>query len=200
MKMLLYCTKTKWQLFRDIITGKWLIDKIKNRNAVNGKIVVECDYEVEKIKNKLTNDNSHLELSTVKLTEKELFEKSCLNRYEMFNYLQNNFTKKGESNGYAIHIKNLHIYDEPKELSDFYKDNETFKYIKELWENYGLPDKDDYDDVIIKKAPQNMMYAYDKDSPNEYALISIRPEWLCKILNGEKTVEVRKKVLREMLK
>ena len=200
MKMLLYCTKTKWQLFRDIITGKWLIDKIKNRNAVNGKIVVECDYEVEKIKNKLTNDNSHLELSTVKLTEKELFEKSCLNRYEMFNYLQNNFTKKGESNGYAIHIKNLHIYDEPKELSDFYKDNETFKYIKELWENYGLPDKDDYDDVIIKKAPQNKMYAYDKDSPNEYALISIRPEWLCKILNGEKTIEIRKKVLKEMLK
>ena len=31
-------------------------------------------------------------------------------------------------------------------------------------------------------------------------LISIRPEWLCKILNGEKTIEVRKKVLKEMLK
>lgn len=33
----------------------------------------------------------------------------------------------------------------------------------------------------------------------DYILISIRPEWLCKILNGEKTIEVRKKVLKEML-
>ena len=52
----------------------------------------------------------------------------------------------------------------------------------------------------IQKAPQNMMWCFDKD--NNYkmkVLISIRPEWMCKILNGEKTIEIRKKVLRGML-
>ena len=48
----------------------------------------------------------------------------------------------------------------------------------------------------LVKAPQNMCNAYDVYK-NHYILISIRPEWLCKILNGEKTIEVRKKVLKE---
>ena len=30
-------------------------------------------------------------------------------------------------------------------------------------------------------------------------LISIKPKWVAKILNGEKTIEIRKKVLKEML-
>ena len=38
---------------------------------------------------------------------------------------------------------------------------------------------------------------YNPDDIN--ILISITPEWLCKILNGEKTIEVRKKVLKRML-
>lgn len=50
-----------------------------------------------------------------------------------------------------------------------------------------------------KKAPQNMMRVIDAYGDDEYILISVRPEWLCKILNGEKTIEVRKKVLKEML-
>ena len=32
-----------------------------------------------------------------------------------------------------------------------------------------------------------------------YALISIQSKWLCKILNGEKTIEVRRKVLKRMV-
>lgn len=34
---------------------------------------------------------------------------------------------------------------------------------------------------------------------NRYVLISIKSEGLCKILNGEKDIEVRKVVLKEML-
>jgi hypothetical protein len=41
---------------------------------------------------------------------------------------------------------------------------------------------------------------YPKDYSEKYILISIKPEWLCKILNKEKTIEVRRKVLKEMLK
>ena len=55
----------------------------------------------------------------------------------------------------------------------------------------------------IDKAPQNMCFVLRLNQNEEYydnyVLISIRPEWLCKILNGEKTVEVRKQVLKVML-
>lgn len=69
----------------------------------------------------------------------------------------------------ALHLCNLEVFDNPKKLSDF----------------------------GVKKAPQNMMKVFD-DKGNEYVLISIRPEHLANILNGKKTIEVRKKILKNM--
>ena len=57
-------------------------------------------------------------------------------------------------------------------------------------------------DAIITRAPQNMMRCCYEKKSKEWetgVLISIKPEYLCKILNGEKTIEVRRKVLKEML-
>lgn len=71
--------------------------------------------------------------------------------------------------GYALHISNLKIFDKPKELYDY----------------------------NIEKAPQNMMRVFDANG-NKYILISVQSEWLCKILNGKKTIEVRKQVVKEM--
>lgn len=71
--------------------------------------------------------------------------------------------------GYALHISNLKIFDKPKGLNDY----------------------------NIEKAPQNMMRVFDANG-NKYILISVQSEWLCKILNGDKTIEVRKQVLKEM--
>lgn len=70
---------------------------------------------------------------------------------------------------YALYLSNLEAFDNPKELRD-----------------YG-----------VKKAPQNMMKVFD-DKGNEYVLISIRPEHLANILNGKKTIEVRKRILKSM--
>ena len=122
-----------------------------------------------------------------------LCEESQLDNWQLLDYLGDKIGDKG----YAIHIKNLHIFDEPRELNDFYK-------------FVGI-DKDINNFKSIEKAPQNMMYAYEYTSEigfsgtwnrmlNSRIIISIRPEWLCKILNGEKTIEVRKKVLKEMIK
>ena len=108
--------------------------------------------------------------------------------YELEDYLYSN-----DGKGYAIHIKNLHIFDKPKELSDYYtapKKMNTFGWFRAK--------RYEWFSINIDIAPQNMMYAYD-EKENKYALISIQPQWLCKILNGEKTIEVRKKVLKEML-
>lgn len=70
---------------------------------------------------------------------------------------------------YALYLSNLEAFYNPKEL----------RY-------YG-----------VKTAPQNMMKVFD-DKGNEYVLISIRPEHLANILNGKKTIEVRKRILKSM--
>lgn len=184
-KLLLYCVKAKPYLNCDFgkdnheeYSGNWniyLADKQDEcSNIVNGKIVAECDYEVEKIKLKTNSYEAWFETKT--LDEEQLIEKSCLRVDELYNYLEPN------ANGYAIHIKNLHIFDEPRFIQDYSKNENPYNY--------------------IENAAQNMMYAYDVKSFNNFekkVLISIHPEWLCKILNGEKTIEVRKKVLKEML-
>ena len=192
VKALLYCTKAKPYLKK---TKRFDLEDDKqfyyneNTNVLetkifNGKIVAECDYEVEEIKqiygsnhptfdeNGFFDDYIDYVTNTLK-DEKELLKQSCLNLEEIEKY----------NPKYAIHIKNLHIFDEPKELSDY-------KYLRKTF--FGP----------LGNAPQNMMYAYEL---NEYelikkVLISIQPQWLCKILNGEKTIEVRKKVLKEMIK
>lgn len=71
--------------------------------------------------------------------------------------------------GYNIHLSNVEVFDVPKELSDF----------------------------GVKTAPQNMRKCFD-DKGNEYILISVHPEHLVNILNGKKTIEVRKKILKCM--
>lgn len=96
--------------------------------------------------------------------------------------------------GYAIHISNLQVFDEPKELSDYlvfdgdYTDTDNWK--------------------TNQYAPQNMKNVYEFCSSNDVispkrtlkkcVLISIKPEWVCKILNGEKTIEVRKQVVKKL--
>jgi predicted transcriptional regulator len=181
MKLLLYCTKAKPYLMK-YKDGKYKeIASLYNKqdlatcDLLNGKIVAECDFEVEKIE---VGEGGN-KLVTKTLSEHNLLMKSCLDLKDILKYTENI-----DGFGYAIHIKNLHIFDEPK-------------YLDELWafDKQGLPCK-------IERAPQNMRKCHiiRPLKAQDYVLISIKPEWLCKILNGEKTIEVRKKVLKEMLK
>jgi predicted transcriptional regulator len=200
MKLLLYCTKAnKYErLVRDEHYGKpfYLCGAItENFESLNGKIVAECDYEVEEITIGRTygfNPNTCI-ISTENLQPIELLSKSCFKGFDdLYEYLKYDFNSdygqhKG-AYGYAIHIKNLHIFDEPKELQEY----ATLKKYPGGYEKF----------VSVERAPQNMQYVYDVNSenPNEKkVLISIKPEWLCKILNKEKTIEVRRVVLKEML-
>lgn len=201
MKLLLYCTKSKPYLLKttecltDVCNKYFTSNNSLLKNcAYNGKIVAECDFEVEKIECRISIGMSgiHDEYTTKSLGENELLYASKIDEITFINYL------KGK-NGYAIHIENLHIFDEPMELNEVYKDNEALKYIEEVWENYGVPDIDEYDDVILKNAPQNMMYAYGITTGEKYILISINTEQLCRILNREQTIIVRKKVLKELI-
>lgn len=188
MKLLLYCTKQSHELYATdkgyVITDFKLGDYYKTKEKLNGKIIAECDFEVEEITHNVFTSQNNEDMDYYYLkSEHNLVNESCLRGCEIDNYLKQN-------NGYAIHIKNLHIFDEPRELSEY--------------ANLQL-------NPLIK-APQNMCYVYECDGVllnfldytfNEKELtrnilISIQPQWMYKILNGEKTIEVRKKVLSEM--
>ena len=192
MKLLLYCTKAKPYLTMttDFVSFRRFDCYDRDLGCLNGKIVAECDYEVEEIFEDNFEDarDGYVEhFYTLKSYDdfdegqKVLLKESCLQKHELSNYL-------GFENGYAIHIKNLHIFDEPKELSEYYtKKKNNVEENEDLFMDGILY-------TTIKSAPQNMMYAK-QPLKEDKIIISIKPEWLCKILNGEKTIEVRKKVL-----
>lgn len=209
-KLLLYCVKAKPYLY-GMFSGVFCESKygyhLTNDNNVceshhrvfNGKVVAECDYEVEEIFEDNFEDarDGYVEhFYTLKSYDdfdegqKVLLKESCLQKHELSNYL-------GFENGYAIHIKNLHIFDEPKELSYYCFTEKSYNDTNKIFTDEIMIDGKWYRPV--NKAPQNMMRVK-RVLQEDGILISIRPEWLCKILNGEKTIEVRKKVLKEMVK
>lgn len=137
---LAYCTDTnKWKL--------WYSSLVK----LNGKVIFKfrC-YKVEKILNYGLARRSEIMME-------DLLKKSCLTMKELNEYAPH---KEYDDNDYiyAIHISDLEIFDEPKEVCEFYKANEQMEYIQSLWNGGGLPDKDDYDEVILTKAPKNFCY------------------------------------------
>lgn len=191
-KLLLYCTEVKPYLLCEPCIDKDKpcrllradLDKIiyncAKENAVNGKVVAECDFEVEEIFEYLYGDPDwqHDYLPTTNtMSIVDLERESCLSREELRDYC----------NGYAIHLKNLHIFDEPRELSDFNKIIET---------TYG-----EEPDATITRVPQNIMRCCYEKRPKEWetgVLISIQPKELCRILNGEQTILIKQQVLNCM--
>ena len=91
--------------------------------------------------------------------------------------------------GYVLHLSNVKVFDEPKELAKHTLDNNSDYYVKKWIKKF-----DSFKGSALTKAPQNMCNVYDRFG-NHYILISIQPQHLAKILNGEKTIEVRKKIL-----
>ena len=206
IKALLYSTKANPTLYN--VLGKFITTKYMGKDfmqdgvthpELNGKIAAECDFEVEEIFQEFENETDRTGLfwyRTNNLIEKELLERSGLTITELNEYLEPLEQKyvygKGwqiKPNGYAIHIKNLHIFDEPKKLKECHKKYEGKNYSP----TYYMP---------ITSAPQNMMkvWLYENGEWVMYILISIQSQWMRKILNKEKDIEVRKVVLKEMLK
>lgn len=183
-KVLLYCTKRKPYLFKEDNGEFCLSYKPLVLDTLNGKIVAKCEVETEEISLSgypYYEDCSVNLFNTPTLTNDELLCESGLSEEELENYLTSD-------KGYALYITNLELFEKPRFLNYFFKGK--------------LGSENSF--VEVARAPQNMMYVYTSfELPEivetEYVLISIRPEWLCKILNGEKTIEVRKKVLKDML-
>lgn len=167
--------------------------KLENRDSYmfggfNGKIVAECEIETERIEfvDKYYPDEDLYDwYQTESMREDELLRRSCLSHDELDNYLFAN-------DGYAIHISNLKIFDKPLDLGQFQKKVKKWTFTeKDGQKTYVVMRKS------ITRAPQNMCNAYDHRGYH-YVAISIRPEWICEILNGKKDIEVRRQVLNRM--
>ena len=200
MKLVICCTRAKPYLIQGAAKPMHTLDannpfnfnwKLVNKDfyndRLNGKIVVECDFEVEKIFYGETNENRFLypepyipyDYHTNRLTETQLCYKSKLDINTLNEYLK-------WKNGYAIHIKNLHIFDKPKELFDYSRIIET---------PYGEePDED------IKKISKTMIQCcyLENDIWKKAFMLPRTSEELCKILNGEQTTIILKRIPEEI--
>lgn len=192
VKALIYCTKAKPQLVKhnngynlnNLPKCNWELKEYEEVE-LNGKIVCECEIDTEEIECVRADFNDFIEYHyiTKHLQEKELIKRSCVDFPKLQNYLRLN-------NGYALHLSNVkeRVMDLSRCYSQWQVDHlnveEYFIHIKG-----------------IEKAPQNMQWVYilnHEDKLEKRLLISVRPEWVCKILNGEKDIEVRRKVLKGM--
>lgn len=204
IKSLIYCTKAlKKGAYLVNYLGYRFVKMEENEKAkfdiLNGKIVAECEIETEEIEDKVSyfdswfNEGHH----TKTLSTKELEKRSCLSYQDLIKYLGD-----GEPNeviGYALHITNLNILDKALSLNECEKDFKgkpaSHYWIGRLTDNYV---DDNWSDLVcVQRAPTNMCWVWYKGE--RYVLISIQSKWLCKILNGEKTIEVRRKVLKGMV-
>lgn len=107
-------------------------------------------------------------------------------------------TESNEQDDYALHITSLNILDKPLSLSECEKDFKgkpaSHHWIGRLTDNYV---DDNWSDLVcVQRAPANMCWVWYKGE--RYVLISIRPECVCKILNHENDIEIRRKVLKGM--
>ena len=214
IKALLYCTKAKpyLQINRCVLPteyDRYILSKEQYYSAfgepldkLNGKIIAECDFEVDKLTNCGTSfmimkyDNLQ---ESYRYTNK-VARGSCLDYTDLRRYL-------GTKDGYAIHIKNLHIFDEPQRLTRLTKinweENISECFAKKGKCNFGYSER--YGNWIgcikaqIDKAPKNMMRVIDWNGETKI-LISVSPQEMCRIANKEQTVLVRKRVLKEYVR
>ena len=188
IKTLLYCTKAKPILVKNVDgTYTTTPNLLPFDTPLNGKIACECEGETEEIqaiKSWNSTEDYDYDFETPTMNYDELLKCSCLDNQQMENYL--------EFKGYALHLSN--VKDRVMELSD------VCKY--DFWASkmFGISATEKVLYEPLEKAPQNMMWVYVKENGKwvKYLLISVRPQWLCKILNKEKTIEVRRKVLKGM--
>lgn len=176
IKLLLYCNRQLPYLM-----------KIGNNpsSILNGYIVAECDFEVEEIEHTSRWNGwfGLIEYKTPTLSSDSLEKKSCIEKSELDHYLNRDY-------GYAIHIKNLHIFDESKELSYYWKKGER---VKNAPRNMILVQNIYEDKVVISLKEVNAIKVEEK------VLMSVSSKELSNILNGKQTILVRKKVLKEMI-
>lgn len=156
----IYCTKDKksfnhipkkyqpfMEKFLGKVIGEFICDKITS-------------FGFDTYYHMLTHRHGGYNVSLGAFSEQELYSKSCLSFADIYEYI-------GERCGYAWHISDLKIYDEPKALNKFYK--KDFEEALSNWEDLfsigtpkgcvvEYPPEPKEEDYILTKAPQSWCY------------------------------------------
>lgn len=137
----IYCTKGRECLFDYPNKGKiyYELDFKKDNKYnyyLNGKVVARfwCDKVEETFFQQEESFNNEIE---------KTLKSSCLTYDELWNYVENNTF-------YKIHISQLEIFDEPKELSEFKQPRDS--YGKVNWNT------NEYYSMELTKSPQSWQY------------------------------------------
>ena len=160
----------------------------------NGKIVAECDYEVFKIFPKnVTEDDYDYGLINSRMEGINLEKESYRDSQELFEYFTNNGDREDciFNKGYATFFKNLNIFEEPKELSDYYSVVDA---------GGGLLVTNKLNRIhsgmmLVSCNRWEYMFYNEKDLR---ILIPIHSDDLCRIINKEQTAVVTKLVWKGM--
>ena len=206
-KVLLYCTKSTPYLVKDdfplenkpIYYTHYKEDPRCFGLPLNGKIVAECEVETEELKCACVPYRNKNNLGYEHYIDNGVYKVNWSSKDSINNNLDGDGVVFERNDKYIdTMLKNDDLSKmclSPQQLYDYVGLGNKFYalHIKKLKTFDSKP----LTDYGVNKAPQNMMRAY-KDGQT-YILISIRPEWICKILNRKKTIEVRRKVLKEML-
>ena len=118
-KAYIYCTKAKSQRRYSYYEGAYENSKgeiVYAQQHVIGEFI--CD-KVYSIKNQ---GNSFVVANEEQGVTNEIARKSCLDYYDMVDYLDN-------KDGYGLHITALKIYNKPKELSEFISPSKAKKCV-----------------------------------------------------------------------
>ena len=158
--MLIYCTKDTKNIYRImrnydnkvlklVASSKTIQEELKDKNTINGKVVARFNATAEEIICRPIC--GEWECYTKTQGYSEIAEASCLENKEIVHYL------KGK-NGTAIHIHDLEIFDESKEISEFksYKKNIVDTKIN------GIVFETELDNSLTK-APQSWCYVEVED-------------------------------------
>ena len=160
-KAYIYCTKGKTYLYRVDDDNNFELtntlrpktyEYVKDYNEQNGKVIGEfiCDKVYD-----ILPHNDGYKTNQYEMGWKYGEADCCLSFDELYSYL-------GDRNGYGWHIYDLKIYDEPKELSEFYRpcSYSGICYSCNRFRPNGTPNDEpnDFCDGEITRPPQSWQY------------------------------------------
>ena len=145
-KCYIYCTQGKEILaiskYNDKSAFLWKktdVDKYNADMVRNGKVIGEfvCDS--------ITEFYPTMELKQLNSLHFQMCDKSCVNMAVLYNYANGKML-------YGWHISDLVIYDEPKELSEFYRHDNTYDNA------FGYVFEDRNKQIPLSRPPQSWCY------------------------------------------
>lgn len=180
MKILLLCKKGGHKLIDEYkFKFDYVNQKMLESDPVNGKIIGECDFNVEDINAGCIDNQFDIISDEFKnITQKEIIDKLP----------RKNF---GEKIGYAIHVDNINFFTEPQEISEYYYKGGRLKNMPKTM-------------LVVQKITNKKIKVLDKKVNSfhveEYIILPCSSIEIYNIWSHKQDVIIRNRILKCMRK